>query len=94
MKNVERVDERRHPQCPVEMENLLRETFSHHKAGRDLAWSQPPLNSEDLLVITAPNLLIIIFPITLSSRKQETTTKGREERDGEKEEDTSDLDAF
>lgn len=32
----------------------LRETFSHHQAGRQLARSQPPLNSEDLLVVAPP----------------------------------------
>lgn len=32
----------------------LRETFSHHQTGRQLAQSQPPLNSEDLLVVAPP----------------------------------------
>lgn len=81
MKHVRKVDERRHPQCPAEMENLLRETFSYHKAGRHLASSQLPLSSDDLLAVPPPNFLIIIFPVIPSSPKQETTTK-REGRNG------------
>ncbi len=58
------------------MKNLLRETFSHHKAGRQLAWSQPPFKR---FTCRAPsNLLTIIFSITLSFGKQCTTTKERE----------------
>lgn len=59
------------------MKNLLRETFSHHRAGRQLAWPQPPVDTEDLLVVAPPNLLIIIFSITLSSQKEGMTTEGR-----------------
>lgn len=93
MKDGERVDEGRHPQWHREMKNLLRETFSHHQAGRQLAWSQPPLNSEDLLVIASPNL-IIIFSITLSSEsKARQPNGGKRGKDGEKRVDTSDLHA-
>lgn len=41
MKDGGRVDERRHPQWHRGMKNMLRETFSHHQGGRQLAWSQP-----------------------------------------------------
>lgn len=73
------------------MENLLRESFSHHIEGRQLACSQPYLNSVDLLVVTPPNLLLIIFSVILLSRKQGKTS---DESDGEKKEGISDLDAF
>lgn len=41
-----------------------------------VAWPQPPFSAEDLLVGVPPNLLIIIFPITLSSWQQSTATIG------------------
>lgn len=58
----------------------MKETFSHRRARRHLAWSHPPFNSEDLLVVAPLNLLIIIFPITLSSQQQRTTAKGEMRR--------------
>lgn len=57
----------------------MKETFSHWRARRHLAWSHPPFSSEDLLVVVPLNLLIIIFPITLSFRQQRTTTQRRDE---------------
>lgn len=71
-----------------------RETFSHRRARRQLAVSQPSISSEDLLVVGPPNL-IIVFSIALSSRTRATTNRGGEgkKRDREKEKGNSDLHA-